>query len=144
MRKKIIIYATLIIITLIIVITLRLFYNNFTGLKFNLNSANVHSIEYRFENFTGNENLVGETTDQDEISSIINYLNTLTLPKSSVSNDGAVEYIRFKDNDGNIIKRFGFGCGLIWDDGKPYKFEVSQTNKIKKLLHIKETDNKIP
>jgi hypothetical protein len=133
MRKKIVIFISVCLLFVVFI------YFNVTSLRFSLDTATVYSIEYCFEGYPGM--IDGETTDKEEISEVIRYLNSLSLPRSIVHTKGAVQHLIFKDKDGNKIKGYSFGCGIIVtsSDFHDYMFGDSQTNKLKTLLHITET-----
>ncbi len=136
MRKKI---SKLMIVILALFMLFIIYYA--TSLKFNLNNAYVYCIEYRFDGYHGNNDIEGKTFNEEEISSVIKYFNSLWLPRILIQNKGATEWICFKDKDGNEIKGYAFGCGLIWEGNKTFLFGDSQINRIKKILHIDQNEN---
>jgi hypothetical protein len=78
-----------------------------------LDITGVYSIEYSFTGYHGNDDIVGETMDKEEISKIIMYFNSLSRPEVFIKNKGATVWIGFKDKNGNLIAGYAYGTTIL-------------------------------
>ena len=111
-----------------------------TSLKFDLDVTDIYSIEYTFVNYNnGNfDHINGEITDQDEISKIVNYFNSITLLRTLEKPKDATQRLSFQDKEGNVIEGYAFGASVLWNGNRTFMFGDYYQNRIKKLLSIDE------
>lgn len=120
-------------ITAILIVIISFSFMKFGKLKLNLDTTNIHSFEYNL--LDGGEMKHKEITNKENISKVIEYLNSLSLPKTSLRPKDASNSFYFKDDNGNVIKSFAFGeSGVLWADSKTYKLGNSNINNLKNLL----------
>jgi hypothetical protein len=102
-------------------------------LQFNLDSTNIQSLEYRLP-YDGEMKEI-EITNKEDLSKVIEYLNSLSLPATSERPKDAINKFSFKDDNGNVIKEFSFGdSGVLWVINETYILGSSNINTLKNLL----------
>ena len=128
MKKKIIV----LIIFIILVVTSYLVFIKSDELKLNLDTTNIHSIEYTID---GVETKHMKITNKEDISKVTEYLNSLSLTKTSLRPKDATNSLSFKDENNKVIKSFNFGdSGVLWVGTKTYTLGSSNMNTLKNLL----------
>lgn len=120
-------------VIIVLILTISFVSTKFTKLKVNLDAANIHSLEYSV--LDGGERKSGETTNKEDISKVIEYLNSLSLPKTSLRPTDGENSFYFKDDNGSAIETFLFGeSGVLWVGSKTYKLGSSNVDNLKDLL----------
>ena len=126
-RKFLILLVTVFIVGSLFVVF------GFNKLQFNLDSTNIHSLEYRL--FDGDEMKEKEITNKEDLSKVIEYFNSLSLPTTLDRPKDGTNKFSFKDDNGNVIKEFGFGdSGVLWVGPNTYTLGSSNINTLKNLL----------
>ena len=129
MNKKIIALA----ISTMLVVTIYFIFIKSNELKLNLDTTNIHSIEY--DEFDGVEMKHKKITNKEDISKVTEYLNSLSLPKTSLRPKDAINSLSFKDENNKVFKSFKFGdSGVLWIGSKTYTLGSSNMNTLKNLL----------
>ncbi|MBE6052798.1 MAG: hypothetical protein E7212_02620 [Clostridium sartagoforme] len=129
MNKKIIILA----IFAVLVVTIYSVFIKSTELKLNLDTTNIHSIEY--DTFDGIEMKHKKITNKGDISKITEYINSLSLTKTSLRPKDATNSLSFKDENNKVFKSFKFGdSGVLWLGSKTYTLGSSNMNTLKNML----------
>lgn len=73
-----------------------------------------------------------EITNKEDLSKVIEYLNSFSLPATSDRPKDAINKFSFKDDNGNVIKEFSFGdSGVLWVTNETYILGSSNINTLK-------------
>lgn len=73
-----------------------------------------------------------EITNKEDLSKVIEYLNSFSIPATSDRPKDAINKFSFKDDNGNVIKEFSFGdSGVLWVTNETYILGSSNINTLK-------------